>query len=330
MSNVFVRALLATIALSIGLANTTSASAQEYPTAGKPIRIVVPFTAGGSSDFVARTLANKLTDTMKHSVIVDNRPGGNTLIGAEHVAKSPPDGHTLFLVGVITHASSPALAKKTPIDMVKDFAFITNAVESPLVVVVNPKVPANTLPEFIAYARANPGKVNYGSAGIGNTLHLAGEQFAALTGTKLNHIPYKGASQAQVDLIGGSIQAMFDLVQTPLKQIQAGNLRALAVTSGERVPMLAATPTTAEAGTPGFRFSARIGLAAPAGTPPAVMARLHQEITAALALPDVRTQFLNQAMIPAPSESPDAFQKLMQSEVERLGALIRAAGIQPE
>ena len=330
MSRFFVRALLAALTVPVALAIATATLAQDFPVAGKPIRIVVPFTAGGSSDFVARTLATKLTDTMKHSVIVDNRPGGNTLIGAEQVAKSPPDGHTLFLVGVITHASSPALAQKLPIDMVKDFAFITNAVESPLVIVVNPKVPAATLPEFIAYAKANPGKINYGSAGVGNTLHLAGEQFAALTGTRLNHIPYKGASQAQVDLIGGSIQAMFDLVQTPLKQIQAGNLRALAVTSGERLPMLPSTPTTAEAGTPGFRFSARIGLAAPAGTPPAVMARLHKEIVAALALPDVRAQFLNQAMIPAPSESPDAFQKLMQSEVERLGALIRAAGIQPE
>ena len=330
MSRFFVRALLAAFTVPVALAAATATRAQDFPAAGKPIRIVVPFTAGGSSDFVARTLATILTDTMKHSVIVDNRPGGNTLIGAEHVAKSAPDGHTLFLVGVITHASTPALSKKMPIDMVKDFAFITNAVESPLVVVVNPKVPAASLPEFIEYARANPGKINYGSAGVGNTLHLAGEQFATLTGIKLNHIPYKGASQAQVDLIGGSIQAMFDLVQTPLKQIQAGNLRALAVTSGERLPMLPSTPTTAEAGTPGFRFSARIGLAAPAGTPPAVMARLHKEIVAALALPEVRTQFLNQAMIPAPSESPGAFQRLMQSEVERLGALIRAAGIQPE
>ena len=325
-SFIAVRMVLASIACALAC----SAQAQEFPAAGKPIRIVVPFTAGGSSDFVARTLATKLSDTMKHSVIVDNRPGGNTLIGAEHVAKSSPDGHTLFLVGVITHASTPALSKKMPIDMVRDFAFITNAIESPLVIVVNPKLPASTLAEFIAYARANPGTVNFGSAGVGNTLHLAGEQFASLTGTRLNHIPYKGASQAQVDLIGGSIQVMFDLVQTPLKQIQAGHLRALAVTSGERLPMLPSTPTTAEAGTPGFRFSARIGLAAPAGTPVPVMARLHRELVAALGQPDVRAQFANQAMIAAPSESPEAFQKLMQSEVERLGALIRAAGIQPE
>ncbi len=325
-SSVVARSLLAFFAFTAASATP----AQDFPAIGKPIRIVVPFTAGGSSDFVARTLATKLTETMKHSVIVDNRPGGNTLIGAEHVAKSPPDGHTLFLVGVITHASTPALAKKMPVDMVKDFAFITNAIESPLVIVVNPKVPATTLSEFIAYAKANPGKINFGSAGVGNTLHLAGEQFASLTGTRLNHIPYKGASQAQVDLIGGSIQVMFDLVQTPLKQIQAGNLRALAVTSGERLPTLPTTPTTAEAGTPAFRFSARIGLAAPAGTPAPVMARLHKEIVAALGQPDVRAQFASQAMIAAPSESPEAFQKLMQSEVERLGALIRAAGIQPE
>ncbi|MBL8386409.1 MAG: tripartite tricarboxylate transporter substrate binding protein [Burkholderiales bacterium] len=321
----FARSLAATLLLA-----AAAAPAQDFPAAGRPIRIVVPFTAGGSSDFVARTVATKLTDTMKHSVIVENRPGGNTLIGAEHVAKSAPDGHTLYLVGVVTHASLPALAKKTPIDMVRDFAFVSNAIESPLVVAINPKVPANTLAEFIAYARANPGKVAYGSAGVGNTLHLAGEQFAALTGTRLTHIPYKGASQAQVDLIGGAIQVMFDLVQTPLKQIQAGNLRALAVTSGERLPTLPNVPTTVEAGTPGFRFSARIGFAAPAGTPAPVLARLHREIAGALGQPDVRAQFAAQSMVAAPSESPDAFQKLMQAEVERIGALIRAAGIQPE
>ncbi len=304
------------------------AHAQDYPT--RPIRIIVPYTAGGSSDSVARTVGEKLQERLHQSVIVENRPGGNAFIGTEYVAKAPPDGYTLLLAGMTTHAAAPALYKKLPYDPVKDFAPITNVIDSPIVVVIHPDVPANNLKELIAYAKANPGKLNYGSAGVGNTLHLAGEVFQAETGTKLTHVPYKGASQALGDLVGGRIQVMFDLPQTPLPQIQAGKLKALAITSKERLGILPNVPTTAEAGFPDFRFGTWIGLVAPAGTPAPIVAKLHSEIVKAISQPDVKESFAQRAMVVAPSESPAAFAQMIKSENDRLGHLIRAAGIQPE
>lgn len=305
------------------------ATAQEFP-GERPIRIVVPYTAGGSSDFIARTVADRLAQNLKASVIVENRPGGNTVIAAEHVAKSAPDGHTLMLIGELTHSSVAALNRQLPFDPIGDFAPITNAIKSPLVVVVHPSLPVKTLQEFIAYAKANPGAIAYGSAGIGNTLHLGGEVFAAVTGTKLTHVPYKGASQAVIDLVGGRIQAMFDLPQTPLPHIQEGRLRALAVTSDQRLEILPDVPTTAEAGVPEYRFATRVGFAAPAGTPEPILQRLHKEIVAVLEQPEVRTAFEQRAMFVDPSESPDAFRKSMMAEMERVKKVIRDAGIEPK
>lgn len=302
--------------------------AQDFPS--KPIRIIVPYTAGGSSDYVARTIATRLQENLKNPVTVENKPGGNAQIGCDYVAKSAPDGYTLLLAGLTTHAAAPALYKKLPYDTIKDFAPITNLIESPLVVVVHPDVHASTLQEFVSLAKANPGKLNYGSAGVGNTLHLAGEMFRMSTGTDIVHIPYKGASQALGDLLGGRIQVMFDLPQTPLANIQAGKLRALAVTGNERLSLLPNVPTTAEAGVPAFTFGTWIGLVAPAGTPPAIVNRLYSEIAKAVTHPEVREAFAKMAMLVAPSASPEAFGKRIQMETERLAKVIRAAGIQPE
>jgi tripartite-type tricarboxylate transporter receptor subunit TctC len=304
------------------------AQAQDYP--HRPIRIIVPYTAGGSSDFVARTVAGKLQENLKSPVVVENKPGGNAQIGCDYVAKSAPDGYTLLLAGMTTHAAAPALYKKLPYDTIKDFAPITNVIVSPLVVVVNPSVQAQTLREFVALAKANPGKLNYGSAGVGNTLHLAGEVFRMTTGTDLVHVPYKGASQALGDLLGGSIQVMFDLPQTPLSNIQAGKLRALAVTGSERLSLMPNVPTTAEAGFPAFTFGTWIGLVAPAGTPPAIVNRLYAEIARAIAQPDVKEAFAKLAMVVSPSPSPDAYAKFMLSETERIAKVIKTAGIEPE
>jgi len=315
-------------ALGAVLLGSSVSHAQDFP--NKPIRIIVPYTAGGSSDYVARTVAAKLQENLKNPVVVENKPGGNAQIGCDYVAKSAPDGYTLLLAGLTTHAAAPALYKKLPYDTIKDFAPITNLIESPLVVVVHPDVRANTLREFVALAKANPGKLNYGSAGVGNTLHLAGEMFRMATGTDLVHVPYKGASQALGDLLGGRIQVMFDLPQTPLANIQAGKLRALAVTGSERLSLLPNVPTTAEAGVPAFTFGTWIGLVAPAGTPPAIINRLHAEIVKAATQPDVREAFAKMAMLVAPSESPEAFAKKIQAETERLAKVILAAGIQPE
>jgi tripartite-type tricarboxylate transporter receptor subunit TctC len=196
--------------------------------------------------------------------------------------------------------------------------------------VAHPSVPAASLQELVAFAKANPGKLNYGSAGVGNTLHLAGEVFRSVTGVDIVHVPYKGASQALGDLLGGRIQLMFDLPQTPLSNIQAGKLKALAVTGNERLAILPSVPTAAEAGLPAFRFSTWIGLVAPAGTPAPVVNRLHKEIVAALREPDVKDAFSQRGMVVASSESPDAYARFIRSEIDRLGKVIRAANIEPE
>ena len=324
------RRMLAAFAGAAAISLTGLAAAADYPSGNRPIRIVVPYTAGGSSDFIARTVAAKLADNLKHSVVVENRPGGNTVIAADHVAKSEPDGYTLMLIGELTHSSVAALSKQLPFHPMDDFAPITNAIASPLVVVVHPSVPAKTLRELVDYAKANPGKLNYGSAGVGNTLHLGGEVFSSVTGVKMNHVPYKGASQALIDLVGGNIQVMFDLPQTPLPQIQAGKLRALAVTGAERLAMLPDVPTTAEAGVPEYRFATRVGFAAPGGTPQPILEKLHAEIVKVLALPDVKQAFADRAMFVDPSESPAAFRKSMAAEMQRMAKLVKDAGIEPQ
>ena len=293
-------------ALLAGAPALSQAQAGSYPAGNTPIRIVVPYAAGGSSDFVARLLVRKMGDNMKHSFVVDNRPGGNTIIAAEHVSKAKPDGYTIYLIGELTHASLQALNKKLPFDPVKDFSGITNLVESPLVISVPKQFPVSTLKEFVDYAKAHPGEVNFGSAGLGNTLHLAGENFSRQTGVQLNHVQYKGASQAILDLLAGRIQVMFDLPQTPLPHIQAGKLKALAVTSAQRLPMLPAVPTTTEAGFPSYRFVTRIGVAAPGGTPQPILDKLYAEINKVVADPEFRTAVEGQAMFPAPSASPAA------------------------
>lgn len=324
----FLSGLLA-LAVAAGASLAPQAvSAEAWPT--KPIRLVVPYTAGGSSDFVARVMAKKLTEALGQPMTVDNKPGVAGILGTEIVAKSPPDGYTLSLVGMTTLAANPSLYKALPYDPVRDFAPISVAIVSPLVLVVNPGVPAKNVKELIAYAKANPGKVNYGSAGVGNTLHLAGAMFKASADIDIVHVPYKGASAALNDLLGGRIEMMIDLVQTPLPHIQAGKLRALGVTSTTRVPMLPDVPTIAESGLPGFDFATWIGIAAPAGTPKAIVERIHGEMVKILAMPDVKESFARQGMVPAPSVSPEAFAQQIKSEKERIATLVKSAGIQPE
>lgn len=321
-------ALGAAAMLCAALLPSSPAAAQSYPT--KPIRLVVPYTAGGSSDFVARQMAQKMSEGLGQTVVVENKPGVSGITGTELVARSAPDGYTLALVGMTTHASNSWLYKKLPYDPIKDFAPVSVAIVSPLVLVVHPDVPAKNVQELIAYAKANPGKVNYGSAGVGNTLHLAGELFKSRANIDIVHVPYKGASAAMGDLLGGRIQMMIDLVQTPLPNIQAGKLRPLGTTGAQRVALLPDVPTIAEQGLPGFQFATWIGIAAPAGTPKPIVDRLHAEMVKALAMPDLQAAFAKQGMQVAPSASPEAFAQFMKSEHDRLGELIKNAGIQPE
>jgi tripartite-type tricarboxylate transporter receptor subunit TctC len=271
-----------------------------------------------------------MQENMGRAVVVENRPGGNAIIGTELVAKARPDGYTLLLGGSSVLSANPALYKNLSYDSLRDFAPIAKAVDSPIVAVINPKLPVNSIKELIAYAKANPGKLNYGSAGVGNTLHLAAEMFCLVTGTKMTHIPYKGASQALTDLLGGSIQAMFDLPQTPLSNIQAGRLKALAVTGSKRLSVLPEVPTMAEAGVPEYSFFTWIGFAAPANTPPAIVDRLNKEILKTLNQPAVRESFALKAMTVNPTESPEAFRKFIKDEIDRLRKLVQTADIKPE
>ena len=300
---------------------------QPFPS--RPVKIVVPYTAGGSSDFTARTLAEKLGPLMNGQVVVENKPGGNTLIATEFVVKSPADGYTLLLAGLTTYGAQPHLYKKLPYDVLKDLAPINNAIISPLVLSVHPSVPAKSVAELVAYAKANPGKVNFGSAGVGNTLHLATELFKMKTGVVIVDVPYKGASQAVVDLLAGNIQMMFDLVQTPLQHINAGKLRALGTTWDKRAGALPNVPTFLEQGFD-YNFGAMIGIMGPAGLPKEVVNRLHAEIAKVMAMPDVREAFAKQAMDPLTFPSPDAYAAQFRRDVEEMGKLVRAANIQPQ
>lgn len=304
----------------------TQAAAQAIP---KQMRIIVPYAPGGSSDFVARTVAERLGPLLGSTVLVEARPGGNTIIGTEAVVKSTPDGSMLLLVGIQTYAAQPHLIKNMPYDVARDLTPINNVIISPLVLSVHPSVPAKNVQELVAYAKANPGKVNFGSAGVGNTLHLAVSQFIAKTGVKIVDVPYKGASQAVVDLLAGNIQMMIDLVTTPLGHIQAGKLRPLATTWEKRASALPNVPTMIEQGVD-MNFGSMIGLMGPANMSRDLVNRLHADIAKVMAMPEVREAFAKQAMEPLTFPTPDAYKATYLAEIENMGKLVKAAGIQPQ
>lgn len=303
--------------------------AQDFPNHRNPIRLVVGYTAGGSSDFIARTLAEQLAIELSNPVIVDNKPGGSTVVAAAYVARAAPDGHTLFQIGDLTHSSLSSLHKDLSFDPIKSFVPITVVEESPLVISIRPDLPINTLQELISYAKEHPNELTFGSAGVGNTLHLAGEVFQDVAGIKLSHIPYKGASQAIVDLVAGRIDLMIDLPQTPLPYIREGKLRALAVTSTSRLDVLPEVPTTTEAGLGDYTFASRIGYAAPAGTPNEVIDILFKAINAATAVPEVKEKFERQSMIVSPSESPQAFANELAQTAKMVSEILERSGVEP-
>lgn len=318
------------VVTALGVAIVPMAGAAAFPEEGRPIKIVVPYTAGGSSDYVARLVASKIAENSKHDIVVENKPGGSTILGGNYVARSAPNGYTVYLISEVTNGSLPALNKNLPYDPATAFAGISNMVESPLVIAVRPSFPAKDLKEFTEYIRANPGVVTYGSAGAGNTLHLAGAKFAADNGLEMTHVPYKGASQALIDLVAGRIDVMFDLPQTPLPHIQDGKLRALAVTGKERLSFLPDVPTTAEAGMPNYTFSTRIGLAVPADTPQEAKQWLHQQTLKAMNDPDVKKAFAERALFNATHDKPEDYDKDLRAAVDSIGQLLRNAGVQPQ
>ena len=304
-----------------------TAQAQSWPS--KPVRMIVPFPPGGTTDIVARSLGAELQKMWQQPVVVENRAGAGGNVGAEAVAKSPNDGYTLLMGTVGTHSINAALfaqsGNKMPFDAVKDFAPITLAAGVPNVMVVNSKVPVNTVNEFIAYAKARPGQLNMASSGNGTSIHLTGELFKTMTGTYMVHLPYRGSAPALTDLLAGNTNVMFDNLPSALPHIKSGRLKALAVTSRERSPALPDTPTIEEAANlKGFDASSWFGLFAPAGTSRAIVDKIQSDVTKALAVPEVRERFVAQGAQPG-GNTPDQFAAFIRAEIEKWTKVVKAS-----
>jgi len=307
----------------LALAASSLAFAQEYP--AKPIRFVVPYPAGGPLDTVARLLGQKVSASVKQPVIVEDKPGAGGNIGADLVAKAPPDGYTILMGAVATHAINPTLYAHIPYDAARDFAPVTQVASTPNVLVVNPALPVSNVREFIRYAKAHPGQLNFGSGSTGSAGHLAGELFDAMAGVKMVHVPYKGAAPAMQDLIAGRVQLMFDNFASASAQIEAGRVKALAVTTAKRSELAQELPTIAESGLPGFDINTWFGVFAPAGTPPAIIDRLHDEFVRALADPGVHEAMLKLGAEPVGS-TPAQFAAYIRSEAAKYAKVIKASG----
>lgn len=314
-------ALLATL-LAAALVSP-SAMAQNYP--NKPLRLIVPFPPGGPTDIVGRMVGQKLADGLGQPVVVENRPGAGGTVGSEAAAKSAPDGYTLLYGSTSTLGIAPSLYPKLGYDAIKSFAPISLVSSGPLLVVVNPAVPAKTLKELIALAKAKPGQLNYGSAGNGTPLHLAGELFKTLAGVDLVHIPYKGGAPAITDTVAGQVQIVFEGLPATAQFIRAGKLRALAITGTKRDPTLPDVPTVAEAGLPQFQVAFWSGLVAPAGTPKDIVARLNAEVVKALATPEVRETLAKQGLEPS-GNSPEQFAAFIGEENARWARVVKVSG----
>lgn len=315
-------------ALAGGLAALAApAWAQAWPT--QPVRIVVPFAAGGSTDTLARQLAEKLRLSLGQSVVVENRGGAGGTIGSDHVAKSPPDGHTLIMGVTGTHGVAPSLYPNLPYNPARDFAPVSLVVTAPLVLVAHPGVAAPTLADFIRLAKSQPGTLTYGTPGNGTSMHLTGVMFDLQAGTKLVHVPYRGSALALTDLIGGRIQTMFGDLLVVLPQIQAGAIRPIAVSSKTRNPLLPEVPTMDEAGLPGFETLSWQGLFAPAGTPQPIVDRLSREVRVAMESTDVRDFFAGQGFAVRGS-TPAELAQLVAAEVPRWAEVVRAGNVRPD
>jgi len=317
-------AVLSIVAL---LASTMAAIAQPtaYPT--KPIRIVVAYTPAGATDILARTIGQKLTEAWGQAVIIDNRPGANGNIGTEYAAKATPDGYTLLMVTAGTHGINPGLYRKLGFDAVKDFAPVSLVAMVPNVFVVNNGVPSKDLKEFIAYAKANQGKLNYGSPGNGSTAHLSMELFKSMTGIQMVHVPYKGSAGVLADLIGGQIVVTMDNMPPYVPQVKAGKIRALAVSPAHRSPALPDVPTVAEAGVPGYDSGAWFGLVAPANTPKDLVAKLSRETARILKLPDVSARLADLGA-ESVGGTPEQFSAHIKAEIAKWAKVIRDANVE--
>jgi len=316
------RMMLLAVLFVLGL----SAEAQTYPT--RTVRIVVPATPGGAIDLIARSLAEKMTQSLGQPVVVENKPGASNNLGTDFVAKSPPDGYTLVIIAS-SHATNKYLFKQMPFDPVKDFEPVVYTHVVPLLLAVNPSVPAKNVSELTAWIKANPDKAVYASSGPGSSLHMAAELFMNMTGTKMHHVPYKGSSAAHPDLLAGRTAMIFDTITAVQGHVKSGTLRGIAVTTAKRSSAMPDLPTIAESGLPGYDASTWGGILAPAGTPKDVVAKLNSSSNAALKMDDVRSRLMG-AGIEIQGGTPEQFAAVIRNEIDKWGRVTKAAGIQPE
>ena len=312
--------------LLLAAAGAAWAQQQNYPT--RPVRYIIPFPPGGSTDPMGRFIAGKLTEKWGHSVVVDNRPGGNTVIGTEVLARAQPDGYTIGWSGA-SMFSTPSLMANLPYDVARDFAPIATIATGRSVLVVHPTVPANTLQEFAALMKSKPGEFNYGSSGVGTNTHLSGELFNQMAGTKMVHIPYKGSGPVTTDLLAGRVQLSFQVPITVMTYITTGRLKAIAISGDGRAPALPEVPTFGEAGLQGFNPSGWFGIVAPAASPKFAINKLSTEVAAILALPDSRDYLIKQGS-EAFVSTPEQVNALIRSDVARYAKIIKDANIKVE
>ena len=309
--------------LALAMTSTPVAHGQPYPS--KPIRFIVPYPPGGTAGIQARVLGDKLAAAWGQPVVIDHRPGGGGNIGAELAAKAPPDGYTIVIGTAQTHAINPSVFRKLPYDPVKDFAPVTLLSATPQVMVIHPSVLANSVREFVALAKSRPGQLVFASNGNGSTQHMAGEMLKLMAGIQLIHVPYKGSAQAFTDLLGGQIALMFNNLHQTLPQARAGKLRTLAVTSARRSELAPELPTMGEAGLPGYEIGSWFAIFVPAGTPRAIVDRLHNAVAGALASAEVKQQLAAQGG-ELLGGGPDALAALMKAEIPRYAKLVRESG----
>jgi tripartite-type tricarboxylate transporter receptor subunit TctC len=319
----FVRLIGVGITAAALTCSAVASTAQEFPT--KPVKIIVPNPPGGASDIIARVMAERLQQKWHQPVVVENRPGASTIIGSDFVAKAAPDGYTLLQM-TLTHSLNATLQKKLPYDSVKDFVGVARTNLSPMVLAAHANQPFNTVAELIAYAKANPGKLNYASAGIGTAQHLLAEMFKNMAGVDIVHVPYRGSTAAHPDLMSGQVSIMFDTIPAIRSHVGDGRIKAIAVAGAEHSSMLPGVPTVAEGGLAGFAAGSWGGLLAPAKTPEAVLKKLNTDINAVLAEPAVQERLAAQGIVIA-TGTPEDFEHFVQSETARWAAVIRQSNI---
>jgi tripartite-type tricarboxylate transporter receptor subunit TctC len=316
MSSIAIAAVTACVA--VAQAQTPSS----YPT--KPVRVIVPFPPGGISDVLSRVMAQHLTNAMGQQFVVDNRPGAGTTIAADLVAKAPPDGYTIYFIDMTTHAINATLYSKLPYDSVRDFTQIAMVAQTPLVMVVHPSLPARSVKEFISFAKSRPGQIAYASSGNGTIVHLSGETFSSLAGIKMVHVPYKGSAPAVSALLGGEVALTFSTTPPALPHVQAGRLRALAVTTAKRSPQLPDVPALSET-LKGFDIVLYNGIMGPANMPREIVARLNKELVRMVSVPAVKDAWMKQGAEPVVM-TPEQVTEHLQSDIQKLGRMVRAAG----